>query len=640
MKKLCCSVLLLIVFVLPRAAVAQTLTTVTGTISDPQNFKYTGARVTVTLAGTTGTVSTTPCPGNNLSAGCVVQLPSPFFTDSLTGKFTINLWANASIACAPVACPSTSYTFTVQSYGATANPPIGTGPQSFTVSGVVISGASQDISATISAGAPSLTNVGSAVSGVSSVFTRTGAVTAQLGDYNLSLINPGTAPAGTYNFGGSILLGSAIQDSGGFANILLGQHFATQYTVDTVMNAFLAVVPDAACATQDCVKLAPASSTSGIIGILNSTIGTAPSTGSIVQIGPSSWQIDNACSYGEAVIASSTAGEGHCTTTPGTNQVVAYTMISGISAGTYYVNVIAGQGIAGSTGGSSQPTDQQTVVNYTIPSIDFASGTSGAGTLLQRSNAAAMGDTLTDPTGAGSYIIISNCTGTTLQNGGAQCAAGTSALTVTRQTSALFYGPSSNVGSYGATTVTVSAGQKCYVHSLSATAWSVDGCSTIGGANAVMWQTLFTTGGAIGFTTNTLRGSVVNIGSPTTFSNIVFNVTVADNSADVYSFGLYSYSAGGTCTLVAHTAAASYTTTGVKRVATVEGSVTVQPGLYLYGKTGNANVLNVTESGADAFTPFAEGSTGVVTTSGNVPSSFTCPAATWALGQVDFFGIN
>lgn len=161
--------LLLLLFLIPLPAIAQTLTTVTATITDPNGFFYTGARVTVFLQGTTGTVATTPCPGNNLSPGCVVQIPSSFYTDSRAGKFTINLWANASIACAPVACPSTTYSFRIDSYSATVNPPQGTGSQSFTVSGVTISGASQDISATLSAAAPALMNVSTSGCGATTV---------------------------------------------------------------------------------------------------------------------------------------------------------------------------------------------------------------------------------------------------------------------------------------------------------------------------------------------------------------------------------------------------------------------------------------------------------------------------------------
>lgn len=136
---------------------AQTLTTVTGVVTDPQGFIYTGARITISLSGATGTPSTTPCPGANSSPGCTIQLPPPVYTDQFTGQFTVNLWANASITC-PGGC-TTTYTFQVDSQNAQVRPPIGTGAQSFAVTGATISGSSQDVSVILSAVAPSLTTL-------------------------------------------------------------------------------------------------------------------------------------------------------------------------------------------------------------------------------------------------------------------------------------------------------------------------------------------------------------------------------------------------------------------------------------------------------------------------------------------------
>lgn len=125
---------------------AQTLTTVTGTILDVNGIPYGGARVAVTLNSPGGpSPSLTPC--NNPSAGCQIQNPGAV-TANAAGGFTINLWANASILPA-----GTSYSFTItESPGVL--PPWGTGPQTFTISNVTIAGASQSLTATITAANP------------------------------------------------------------------------------------------------------------------------------------------------------------------------------------------------------------------------------------------------------------------------------------------------------------------------------------------------------------------------------------------------------------------------------------------------------------------------------------------------------
>lgn len=109
-----------------------------------------------------------------------------------------------------------------------------------------------------------------------------------------------------------------------------------------------------------------------------------------------------------------------------------------------------------------QLADQQTGASYTIPTSDF-------GYVLQRSNASAMTDTLPDPTVIGQQIIINNCTGVTGDdNGGSACASGSSSDTVSRGTSAAFYG---NDVAYGATSLVVPAGKRAWLYASSLTKW-------------------------------------------------------------------------------------------------------------------------------------------------------------------------
>lgn len=128
---------------------AQTLTQVSGTITDPNGLPYSAALVTIALTPQGGASPTlTPCTN---PVGCSFTIPSPIVTD-LNGKFQVALYANASILPA-----STQYAFTVNEPGVV--PPWGTGAQTFTYT-VTISGATQSLSTGMSALAPALTHAG------------------------------------------------------------------------------------------------------------------------------------------------------------------------------------------------------------------------------------------------------------------------------------------------------------------------------------------------------------------------------------------------------------------------------------------------------------------------------------------------
>jgi len=132
---------------LPLGAHAQTITTVSGTVTDPSGIPYAGGQLTATVVPPNGGVSPYVT-----ATGAPLIAPSISNLDA-NGTFSVGLVANASITPA-----STHYTFRV--CAPFVQPPIGSGTQScFTVTGVTISGATQSLTATLDAAAPALTHL-------------------------------------------------------------------------------------------------------------------------------------------------------------------------------------------------------------------------------------------------------------------------------------------------------------------------------------------------------------------------------------------------------------------------------------------------------------------------------------------------
>jgi hypothetical protein len=146
MKKLSMFVWLALALCTPLAAQAQ-FTSVSGTITDPNGLPYTNASVQATLV---------PPPGGptlTLSGAQFAANVPPGRTDA-KGNFSLLLADNTQIQCNLGTCtPQTQWSFLVDVAGIAA--PLGSGQQTFTVV-LTISGASQDISAQLSAAAPSL----------------------------------------------------------------------------------------------------------------------------------------------------------------------------------------------------------------------------------------------------------------------------------------------------------------------------------------------------------------------------------------------------------------------------------------------------------------------------------------------------
>lgn len=120
---------------------------VTATIVDPNGLPYSFAQVSVRLQPPG--VSSPVCGGPGGGGVSDQQV-----TTNAAGTFTVSLCPNASII---PSSPATTWSFTVSEAG--VPPPLGTGPQSFSVTATISSG-NQDISSQLNPAAPALSNFG------------------------------------------------------------------------------------------------------------------------------------------------------------------------------------------------------------------------------------------------------------------------------------------------------------------------------------------------------------------------------------------------------------------------------------------------------------------------------------------------
>ena len=125
----------------PPARAACAYTTVTGTITDPNGVPYSFANISADLQ---------PAAGGPICSGDPFSGHIPGQADA-NGTFSMSIPPNASITPS-----STHWQFTVSISPGVAYP-FGKGPQSFVVSNVTISGASQSLTSTLSTPAPALT---------------------------------------------------------------------------------------------------------------------------------------------------------------------------------------------------------------------------------------------------------------------------------------------------------------------------------------------------------------------------------------------------------------------------------------------------------------------------------------------------
>ena len=138
---------------LGQAARAQTQTNVTATVKDPLGIPYAFGTYSIQLIPT----GTNPSVNGQAIGGA--------FNGSLdqNGRLNVSLWPNASISPG-----GTTWQFTTCVSPGVA-PPLGTGGQCTPPTAVTIAGASQSLSATLSAVAPALTTVTLGVGSVTSV---------------------------------------------------------------------------------------------------------------------------------------------------------------------------------------------------------------------------------------------------------------------------------------------------------------------------------------------------------------------------------------------------------------------------------------------------------------------------------------
>lgn len=206
---------------------AQAQTAVTGTIVDPNGIPYANATVKAQLQPA-GPPSPCVVTGGNCVPiqGTVGPVPT-----SSSGVFAISLYPNASITPG-----GTQWLFTV-SISPGGALPIGTGPQTFSVL-VTIAGSSQDVSATLSAAAPALSNVVSTGGYPYPIIVVDGTKITTVAQALALLPNsPVTnTPAGTIDARGcaasSLNLGTYDPGSGG-VTLLLG---ACNYGVDSIVE--------------------------------------------------------------------------------------------------------------------------------------------------------------------------------------------------------------------------------------------------------------------------------------------------------------------------------------------------------------------------------------------------------------------
>jgi len=138
-KKILLGLFFLASCLVPLASRAQTITTVTGTILDPQGISFAGGQVTINVVSPSGGV--TPF----VTATGATMIAPQIVTLSSSGSFSVGVVANASISPA-------STTYTIRACPVGVQPPIGAGTQGCaTATGITIAGASQDVSATLNA---------------------------------------------------------------------------------------------------------------------------------------------------------------------------------------------------------------------------------------------------------------------------------------------------------------------------------------------------------------------------------------------------------------------------------------------------------------------------------------------------------
>ena len=135
-----------------------------------------------------------------------------------------------------------------------------------------------------------------------------------------------------------------------------------------------------------------------------------------------------------------------------------------------------------------------------------------------------------------------------------------------------------------------------------------------------------------------------------TTSQVTYLVQGADNTANVYDIGIYSGTAGGTCTQVAHTGptagtAFAPTASTWKTMSWSGGPVTLLPGRYYLAYTTSCTSSCATMGGDITGMTFAGSSGGAnsnvsVSSGGTLPATVSCPVDSYATTSMPNWAVN
>ncbi len=181
-------------------------------------------------------------------------------------------------------------------------------------------------------------------------------------------------------------------------------------------------------------------------------------------------------------------------------------------------------------------------------------------------------------------------------------------------------------------------------------------CMPAGGAalpnsTAIPWLTFSHGGSNINFSTAANKAILTGVilGFPKATTQVSYNISTADNTANTYDLGVYSGTSGGSCTLQTHIGSTAGTTfassTGWKTTSWTGGAVTLQPGRYYLAYTTSCTSSCATLVGDTGGFTFAGSSGGAnsnvsVTAGGTLPATAACPADTYATTSAPTWGIN
>ena len=170
-------------------------------------------------------------------------------------------------------------------------------------------------------------------------------------------------------------------------------------------------------------------------------------------------------------------------------------------------------------------------------------------------------------------------------------------------------------------------------------------------STAIPWLTFSHGGSNINFSTAANKaiftGVILNF--PKTTTQVSYNVSTVDNTANTYDLGVYSGTANGACTLQTHIGSTAGTTfasaTGWKTTTWTGGAVTLQPGRYYLAYTTSCSSSCATLVGDTGGFTFAGSSGGAnsnvsVTSGGTLPATATCPSDVYATTSAPTWAIN